>query len=166
LNLLKVTCIHWRGPTLRTGVEVREDLERYFEDFGVLIGEFGLPRMVGRVLGVLLVSDSPERSAEELAGALRASRGSISSATRTLVQMGLVERRPRPGERRDYFQVKPGAWDELMHRELEVLPTFRQMAERGLTLMDPGNPQAMRGLEEMRDFYAYWERELPAVLER
>src|SRR5215213_3829343 len=106
--------------------------------------------MVGRVLGVLLISDPPERSAEELAEVLHASRGSISSATRTLAQIGLVERRARPGERRDYFRVKPGAWRELMHRELQALPTFRQMAERGLQLMDHGAPEARRGLEEMR----------------
>jgi DNA-binding transcriptional regulator GbsR (MarR family) len=145
---------------------VDEDRERYVEEFGILIGEFGLSRMVGRVLGALLVSDPPERSAEELAEALRASRGSISSATRTLVQMGLVERRARPGERRDYFRIKPGAWDELMHRELEALSTFRQMAERGLLLMRSSNPQAKIGLQEMRDFYAYWEKELPTILKR
>jgi predicted transcriptional regulator len=145
---------------------VDEDRARYVEDFGILIGEFGLSRMVGRVLGALLVSDPPERSAEELAEALRASRGAISSATRTLVQMGLVERRARPGERRDYFRIKPGAWDELMHRELEALSTFRQMAERGLILMDSSKPEAKRGLEEMRDFYIYWEKELPAILKR
>jgi DNA-binding transcriptional regulator GbsR (MarR family) len=146
--------------------EVDEDRERYVEDFGVLVGEFGLPRMVGRVLGTLLVSDPPERSAEELAEALRASRGSISSATRTLVQLGLVERYAKPGERRDYFRLKPGAWDEIMHRELEALSTFRQIAERGLLLMRSSSPQAKRGLEEMRDLYAFWERELPAILKR
>jgi DNA-binding MarR family transcriptional regulator len=143
-----------------------EDRERYVEEFGVLFGQFGLPRMVGRLLGALLVSDPPERTAEELVGVLRASRGSISSATRSLVQMGLVERRTKPGERRDYFRVKPGAWRELMHRELEALSTFRRMAERGLGLMDSGNPEAKRGLEEMRDLYAYWEREFPAVVAR
>jgi predicted transcriptional regulator len=143
-----------------------EDRERYVEEFGVLFGQYGLPRMVGRVLGALLVSDPPERSAEELAGVLRASRGSISSATRSLVQMGLVERQTRPGERRDYFRVKPGAWNELMHRELEALSTFRRMAERGLGLMGSSDPESRRGLEEMRDLYAYWEKEFPAVLER
>lgn len=146
--------------------EVDGERERYVEEFGVLFGQFGLPRMVGRVLGALLVSDPPELTAEGLAGVLRASRGSISSATRSLVQMGLVERRARPGERRDYFRVKPGAWRELMHRELEALSTFRRMAERGLGLMDSNDPEARRGLEEMRDLYAYWEREFPAVLER
>ena len=40
------------------------------------------------------------------------------------------------------------------------------MAERGLQLTDHSDPEATRGLEEMRDFYAYWETELPALLKR
>ena len=46
---------------------------------------------------------------------------------------------------------------------LLTLPAFRQMAERGLELMDHSDPEASRGLEEMRDFYAYLERELPTL---
>ena len=143
-----------------------EERKRYVEDFGLLFGQFGLSRMLGRVLGVLMVSDPPERSAGELAEALGASRGSISQTTRSLIQMGLVERRARPGERRDYFRVKPGAWGGLMRREMGALGGFRETAERGLALLDSGDPAARRNLEEMRDFYAYWEKEMPAVLER
>jgi DNA-binding transcriptional regulator GbsR (MarR family) len=143
-----------------------EDRASYAEDFGLLFEGFGLPRMVGRVLGVLLISDPPELSAEELAEALQASRGSISSATRSLIGMGLVQRRTRRGERRDYFQMKPGAWDELMRRELETLARFRQMAERGLDIANSDSPEARRNLEEMHEFYTYWEKEMPAVLER
>ena len=142
-----------------------EERAAYAEDFGLLFEGFGLPRMVGRVLGVLLTSTEQDLSAEQLAQALQASRGSISSATRTLTGMGLVQRRTRPGERRDYFRIKPGTWDELMRRELESLRTFREMAERGLTLVN-SDVVARQNLEEMREFYAYWEKELPAVLER
>ena len=148
---------------------MREDQLGYVEDFGLLFEQFGQPRMVGRVLGMLLVSGLEEHSAGELAGLLRASRGSISSATRTLVQTGLVQRVSRPGERRDYFRVRPGAWNELMRERMAQVYAMREMAERGLSVLDSvdsGEPEARRGLEEMRDFYAYWERELPAVLER
>ncbi len=143
-----------------------EERKTYVEDFGLLFGQFGLSRMLGRVLGVLMVSDPPERSAGELAEALGASRGSISQTTRSLIQMGLVERRARPGERRDYFRVKPGAWGGLMRREMGALGGFRETAERGLALLDSRDPAVRRNLEEMRDFYAYWEKEMPAVLER
>ena len=143
-----------------------EERRRYVEDFGLLFGQFGLSRMFGRVLGVLMISDPPERSAEELAEALGASRGSISQTTRSLIQMGLVQRWSRPGERRDYFRIKPGAWHEIMRREMEALGSFRETAERGLELLESKDPAARHSLEEMRDFYAYWEKEMPAVLER
>ena len=143
-----------------------EDRRRYVEEFGLLFGQFGLPRMLGRVLGSLMISDPPESSAEELAESLGASRGSISSSTRSLIQMSLVQRWSRPGERRDYFRIKPGAWHEIMRRELEAIGGFREIAERGLDLLDMKEPSVRRNLEEMRDFYAYWEKEMPAVLER
>ena len=107
--------------------------------------------MLGRVLGVLMISDPPERSAGELAEALEASRGSISQTTRSLIQMGLVQRQAKPGERRDYFRVKPGAWGGIMRREMEALGGFRETAERGLALLDSEDPDARRSLEEMRD---------------
>ena len=143
-----------------------EERKRYVEEFGLLFGQFGVSRMWGRVLGVLMISDPPERSAGELAEALGASRGSISQTTRSLIQMGLVERWSRPGERRDYFRIKPGAWHEIMRREMESLGGFREMAERGLDLLDSRDPDARRSLEEMRDFYVYLEKEMPALLER
>ena len=148
------------------GGTLDEERRRYIEDFGLLFGQFGLSRMFGRVLGVLMISDPPERSAEELAEALGASRGSISQTTRSLIQMGLVQRWSRPGERRDYFRIKPGAWHEIMRREMESLGSFRETAERGLELLDSDDPATRHSLEEMRDFYAYWEREMPAVLKR
>ena len=149
-----------------SGGGLDEDRRSYVEEFGLLFEQFGLPRMFGRVLGALMVAEPPERSAEELAEELGASRGSISSATRSLIQMSLVQRLSRPGERRDYFRVKPGAWHEIMRRELEAIGGFREIAERGLQLLGTRDPSARRNLEEMRDFYAYWEKEMPAVLER
>jgi predicted transcriptional regulator len=149
-----------------SGGVLDEERRRYVEEFGLLFGQFGVSRMWGRVLGVLMISDPPERSAGELAEVLEASRGSISQTTRSLIQMGLVERRARPGERRDYFRIKPGAWGGIMRREMEALGGFREAAERGLALLDSRDPDARRSLEEMRDFYAYWEKEMPAVLER
>jgi DNA-binding transcriptional regulator GbsR (MarR family) len=144
---------------------VNEAQQRYVEDFGLSFERFGLSRMLGRVLGVLLVRP-PERSAEELAGMLAASRGSISQATRSLVRMGLVQRLTKPGERRDYFCVRRGTWMELTRQQMAATTALREIAEKGLNLLDSDDPEARRGLQEMRDFYAFWENELAAARER
>jgi DNA-binding transcriptional regulator GbsR (MarR family) len=144
---------------------VDEARRGYVEEFGLLFEGFGLSRMVGRVLGALLVSP-PERSAEELARMLGASRGSISQATRTLVGTGMVRRISKPGERRDYYCVRQGTWMELTRRQMAATTALREIAERGLDLLDSEDEGARRGLEEMRGFYAFWEAELPVALER
>ena len=140
--------------------------ESYIEEVGLKLEQSGMTRMSGRVLGALLVADPAEKSADELAETLQASRGSISTATRYLIQLGFIERVSKPGERRDYFRNKPGAWVEMTRRSVEEARLYRELAERGLGLLESGDPEVRRGLEEMRDFYAFAEREFPSVFER
>lgn len=141
-----------------------EAQQEYVEEIGIFFERFGLARMVGRVLGVLLIR-SQEHSAEDLATLLQASRGSISQATRVLVEWGLVRRASRPGERRDYFSIRPGAWGEVMRREAGWIGDFRELAERGLTVADSDEEGSQQSLREMLDFFAYLEQEYPAIID-
>ena len=86
--------------------------------------------------------------------------------TRLLIQIGLIERISLPGQRRDYLRIKSNSWNELFTRRMFMVSSFRQVAERGLALLsDHGQPQRER-LEEMRDLYAFFEREVPMLLAR
>lgn len=126
----------------------------------------GLPRMSGRIFGWLLISDPPQQSNGELAEVLQASKGSISTMTRLLIQIGLIERVSLPGERRDYFQIKPHAWSQMTKQRMEQIAAFRQLAERGLTMLENYPPKLKARLQEMRDIHEFWERELPLLDER
>ena len=143
---------------------MEESQEKYIEDLGLLFDQMGGGPMMGRVLGALLLADPPEISAEDMVNRLQASRSSISQATRMLVQAGLIERRRKLGERRDYFRVKPGAWDAMIRRRVQTVNALRSIADRGLEVLDSDNPEARRDLEEMQDYFAFWERELLPVL--
>jgi len=86
----------------------RFEEKHFIEDVGLLFEESGHPRMAGRILGCLLISEQPHLSSTEIAEMLQASKGSLSTMTRFLLQMGLIERVGLPGRRRDYFQIKSG----------------------------------------------------------
>lgn len=135
----------------------------YIEEMGLLMERFGLPRMPGRVLGALLLADPPEQTAEALASTLRASRGSISASTRALMQLGLIERVGKPGERRDFFRNRPNAWAELTKLQMLNIKLFKEMAQKGLTIVKSDDPDVRLGLVEMLEFYEFWEGELPKV---
>ena len=138
----------------------------FVEEVGLFFEQSGLSRMAGRILGWLLLSNPPHQSTDELAEALMASKGSISTMTRLLIQIGLIERISLPGVRHDYFRIRPGAWEHLLKQSVEQITILRQLAERGLELVEGKTPLTRQGLEEMRDMYAFFEREYPALLER
>ena len=141
--------------------------KRFVEEVGIVFGQTGLPRMAGRIFGRLLISDPPYQSPDELAEALIASKGSISTMTRLLIQMGLIERLGMPGERHDHFRIRSGAWQHLIRRGLEdEIKMVRQLAEHGLELLADKTHLTQNWLEEMRDIYAFLEQEFPAVVER
>ncbi len=155
------------GVTIAHGTRPRPgDDERlaFIEEVGLAFEAQGLPRMAGRILGALLVADPPEQSAEELAGTLRASRGSMSTMTRMLEQIGLIDRVSKPGERRIYYRNSPDAWHQRMRESIDPIRTMRELADKGLRLMRGAPDDVLRGLIDMRRFYAYWETAMPAVL--
>ena len=82
---------------------------QFAEDMGQFFENGGLARMAGRVWAMLLVSNEPHLSAAELQEALGASAGSISNATRGLLDLGLIEQVNVRGERRDYFAPRHAA---------------------------------------------------------
>ena len=139
----------------------------FVEEVGIVFEQTGLPRMAGRIFGWLLISDPPYQSPAELAEVLMASKGSISSMTRLLIQIGLVERFVIPGERHDHFRLREDALQRTVRHGLEdEIKMFRRLAEQGLELMK-GEPSIRRQwLEEMRGRYVFLEQEFPALIER
>ncbi len=126
----------------------------------------GTPRTAARVLSALLVADPPEQTAEQLAATLHASRGAISGGTAMLTTMGLIERKRRRGDRKDYFRNKPNAWFEVTKQQTASVVQLRQLAEKGLEVVATDEPEVTEGLRDMRDMLTFYERELPEMFAR
>ena len=96
-----------------------------------------------------------------------ASKGSISTTVRLLSQLGLIERYVIPGERHDHFRIHEDAMNRtIKHGLQEEIKMFRELAERGLVLMQ-GEPSVRRDwLEEMYNRYSFLEKEFPALVDR
>jgi DNA-binding transcriptional regulator GbsR (MarR family) len=104
---------------------------RFIEQIGRLAEGEGLPRIAGRMLGVLML-ETRGCSLDEVARQLRVSRASISTNGRLLHGMGLIQRVTLPGDRRDYWHV-PDASRSLLQvgiRRMRVMQTaIREMRE-------------------------------------
>ncbi len=136
-----------------------EDISLYFE-------QMGLPRTAGRVLGVLLICDPPAQSLTDLCERLQASKSSVSTTTRLLTEMDLIERVPSPVPRQVYFQFKPGGWMVFVRQRLGLWASLHQIAEQGLELLQDRDPELRSRLQEAHDMFSLIEEELPVLLQR
>jgi DNA-binding transcriptional regulator GbsR (MarR family) len=105
---------------------------------------FGLPPITGRVLGWLLICDPPEQSAGEIAGAIGASRASLTTSMRLLTVGELVRRRHRPGERTTYFRIDDDAWEKVIRQRIAAMASLRAVTEDAMTLIGPDSERAGR----------------------
>lgn len=140
--------------------------QHYVEEFGLFWEQMGLPRMTGRILGWLLICDPPEQTMTDLTERLQASKSSISTGTRMLIQFGFIERVSLPGERKDYYRLLPHLWTRVLAAKQNQLTDFLRLAERGLSLLPEAEAKRRERLEEMYDLYAFMDREYPKLLER
>lgn len=138
---------------------------RFREDISLIFEAWGMGPMVGRVWAALLVTGEPHLSAQDLQVQIGASSGSISTALTTLTRMGLVDRVWVTGDRRSYFTASSQAFDRLLARRAEALTVMVEIAERGLDAF-ADVPPATERLEQMRDLYAWFDREFDVLLER
>ena len=151
------------GKTIK---HLQAEKQHFVEEVALILEEIGLTRMAGRILGWLLISNPPHQSADELAEALQASKSSISTMTRLLIQIDLIERIGIPGDRRDYFRMKPDVWAQLLQARMSQVTDLHQLAEQGLELLEKETPELRQRIQDMHDLYSYVETELPILIER
>ncbi|MHB1120128.1 MAG: GbsR/MarR family transcriptional regulator [Bellilinea sp.] len=121
-------------------------LSQFIENMGLHFEEYGVPRIGGRILGLLLVSKRPV-TPEEMSDILQVSRSSISTNLRTLQMTGLADRVSLPGERSDHYVFSDDAWENSLEMRLEGILSLEEMAEDGLQGLGEGHPARERMLE-------------------
>jgi DNA-binding transcriptional regulator GbsR (MarR family) len=123
------------------------ELSQFIENMGLHFEKYGLPRIGGRILGLLLVSSQPI-SSEEMADALQVARSSISTNLKTLLIAGLVDKVSLPGERIDYYIFASAGWQRALEMRLDGILDLKSLGEQGLSRLPLEGP-AFHQLEEM-----------------
>jgi DNA-binding transcriptional regulator GbsR (MarR family) len=114
----------------------------------------GLPRIAGRIFGLLLVSERA-LSLDEIAGRLAASKGSISSDARRLEQRGVLERLSKPGDRRDYYQVPDDLFVRTMEMRLARWKVLHDAVDAGRRTLPAHSAVVRRRLDDFDAAFAF-----------
>jgi DNA-binding transcriptional regulator GbsR (MarR family) len=138
----------------------------FVEAVGSLLEDLGSPRMAGRILGWLMVCEPELQTAAEIGEALRASKGSVSTMTRQLLQSGAIERVRRPGERAACFRCARRDPSELFRRKIALFDRLARTSRQGLELLAAAPPDRREPLCRLHEFHLFLQQEATGVLER
>lgn len=136
----------------------------FIEDIALFFERMGMPRMAGRILGVLLIADPSAQSITDIGEKLNASKSSVSIMARLLVENGLIERVASPIPRRDYYRFKEGGWILYLRQWLALMSELHKITERGLGLMAGKSEDLKERLLEAHDLFSMLEARFPALL--
>jgi len=137
----------------------------FIERMGLSLERLGMARTFGRLFGLLVVVDSP-LSLDEIAVQLQISKASVSTNARLCEQLGLARRVGQSGDRRDFYELRPGAFERMTAREVAVIHEMAGLAAEGLLAVGE-TPSTARGrLTEMLDFYLFMGEQIEELLER
>lgn len=126
-------------------MELAEAKQKFIEAWGRLGSEWGINRTMAQVHALLLVTPV-ELTTEEIMEELKISRGNANMTLRDLIGWGLVEKRHKAGERKEYFFADKDVWNiarqvakERRKRELE--PVLKVLDELAMVKGDTKDPQ-------------------------
>jgi DNA-binding transcriptional regulator GbsR (MarR family) len=144
---------------------IDDGMRRFVERFALLLTEAGMARTPARVFACLLAEDSGRLTARELADRLQVSPAAISGAVRYLTQAGVLVREREPGARRDHYAVHEHVWPEMLAARMAMVRRWEQAMGEAVELLGADSPAGQR-LQETREFFAFMQEELPAMLRR
>ena len=113
-----------------------------------------MPRTAGRLMAFLLVTDGPS-TVDDLMAALRISRGGVSTNARLLESLGIIERVTRAGDRRDFYQMAPDPYGQLVEGQVARMKKTEQIIAECRAGLAHGGHDGRRRLAEMDRFYRY-----------
>jgi DNA-binding transcriptional regulator GbsR (MarR family) len=138
---------------------------QFVEQMGLVLESDKLPRIAGRIFGLLLVS-AEARSLDQLAAALGVSKASVSTNARLLEHRGILERVGRPADRRDYYRVPPDLFHRTVAQRLARWQRFHEAIGAARRTLPIRNAEVIERLETYEAGYAYMSRAIAAALAR
>lgn len=107
----------------------------FMQDFGEAYHMFGLPRLMGRIVGFLLHADEPV-CLDTITQELNVSKGPVSQIVKRLRDHNQVKRVWIPGDRKDYYTADPDIFEhsfinhmKMMEQNLFLSKKYHQLIE-------------------------------------
>jgi len=125
-------------------------------DFAEGYSNFGLNPLMGRIVGLLIISKDPQ-SLDDIGEQLEMSKGPISQICRRLKERGLIEKVWIPGDRKDYYKAADDIFGKAYSNQINKMQKNIDIAEKYLVQaesLNTGDAEFIRRrMKVMKSFY-------------
>jgi len=134
--------------------QIKQD---FVHDFGERYQQFGLSKLMGRIVGLLIYESGP-LSLDQITEQLQHSKGPVSQITRRLSENGLIRKVWVPGSRRDHYTAEDEIFLRAFANHADLLGHNQDLADkyRDQFAADDAEPTPDHfqwRIEEMHRFY-------------
>ena len=102
--------------------------EEFIMNFGHAYQAFGLSKLMGHVVA-LLIHETKPISLEEITKQLHRSKGPISQITRRLRDKHLIRRVWQPTSRKDFYEIEPEVFENAFRNNIDLIRNNIKIAE-------------------------------------
>lgn len=131
------------------------------QNFGHAYKAFGLSKLMGHVVALLISSDEP-LSLDEIANTLGRSKGPVSQIMRRLRDKNLTRRVWHMNSRKDYYEIQPEIFENAFRNNHELIKANARLAKQLKTMVAKEKSEKLETLElrlkEMERFYELTEK--------
>ncbi len=139
----------------------------FIEETGIFFESLGMTRMAGRILGFLMVSDKERVSFEELTQVLQASKSSISTNVKSLIQVKFIKPITEPGDRKTYYTLSHDiSWSEIFKQRMHELNLLISIFNKALNLRTNQKDTPAQWLNNAMEFYEWVGNEFPILMKK
>lgn len=140
-------------------------VNQFIEDMGIISQGDGFPRIAGKILGLLLIEVGPY-SFSEIAQRLEVSRGSISTNTRLLESLQVIDRVSKKGQRGDYFQLAQDPYAKLLQGVSQRMEKSINVLQKTRDALPIDWQQSQTRLHDLQQFYTEYLKSMSTLIEQ
>lgn len=143
---------------MSTEEKIKKEL---IQRFGDAYKAFGLNKLMGHIIALLLFSPNP-LSLDEITKQLGRSKGPISQIVRRLRDKRLIRKAWMPeNNRKDYYEIEPEVFEHAFRNNLELIKNNKRIATQLKEKIKSANKSSLETInirmKEMELFYSLME---------
>jgi DNA-binding transcriptional regulator GbsR (MarR family) len=147
-----------------TQTKIEERRIELVERIGVFLEKYGYQPIPARIIGLLIVTDKPYLTFDEITKSLKVSKSAVSIGINLLLGTQQINYITLPGDRRRYFKSRISEWREIFTGLIGFANAIRSLLLEIIELQNSTGREMSSSLSEVVGLIDMLEKEVPRMV--